>query len=253
MEYIISPSLLAADFLNLESQITQVAEATNYLHLDMMDHHFVPNLAIGIPMVRQIRKKFPDLFLDCHIMVENPQAVAPKLIDAHVNNITFHAESIPHYQALKLLFNIKSHGIQASVAISPGTDPKILKSMVPTMDQVLVMTVNPGFGGQKFIPSQLEVIGKIHKTYPDLPIQVDGGISENSLKDVIEAGATNFVMGSSVFRSSKTIAERITFLHLAAESYRPPEPEPEPESDQDLQEQLQQMIEETQEEMEEDI
>ena len=199
-DFILSPSLLSADFSNLEKSIRQVEKKTKWLHLDVMDGHFVPNLTFGYPLIKSIRK-ITDTHLDAHLMVLNPSDFVESFAEAGVNSFTFHVESCVHVD--RLVNSIHEMGMKAGVAIVPSTPFSAITEVLPIVDLVLVMTVNPGFSGQKFIPYCVEKIKtlaeiKKEKGY-NYYVSVDGGINNHTLPIVLEAGAQVIVSGSSFF------------------------------------------------------
>ena len=195
----IAPSILACDFSKLENEIKDVDKAgADLIHLDVMDGHFVPNLTFGPPIIKAIRN-CTNLMFDAHLMVRNPDALIENYVSAGSNIITVHVEACTHLH--KTLLNIKSMGCKAGVAINPHTDPNILANILDFTDLILVMTVNPGFGGQSFIKKMINKI-KIVKNMigsRDIYLEVDGGITENTSPMVIKAGANILVAGSSIF------------------------------------------------------
>ncbi len=195
--------MLSADFSNLREDIQNIEKSgADLLHLDIMDGHFVPNLTFGPPVVKALRKH-TNLPFDVHLMVTNPEDYVEPFADAGADYITVHMEAAPHVH--RIVQHIKSLGIKAGVVINPGTSVSTLNSIITDVDMVLVMSVNPGFGGQKFIPSTVEKISQVKslaKMYnPDLEIEVDGGINPETASMVKEAGATVLVAGSAVFNA----------------------------------------------------
>ncbi|WP_026487211.1 ribulose-phosphate 3-epimerase [Caldanaerobius polysaccharolyticus] len=200
---LLSPSILAADFACLLEEILKVEKAgADMLHIDVMDGHFVPNLSFGIPVIQSIVGK-TSLPFDVHLMVDNPDAYVNELARLGVYNITVHAESCIHMD--RLLNRIKSAGIKASVALNPSTPLTVLDYTLALCDMVLIMTVNPGFGGQKLIPYTLEKVRDLkvlkEKRGLEFLIQVDGGIDIQNVRKVIDAGADVIVAGTCVFKS----------------------------------------------------
>ncbi len=212
----ISPSLLAADFTKLGDEVKRIEEAgADYLHLDIMDGVFVPNISFGLPVVESLRK-ISGLVFDVHLMITNPEKYAERFANAGADIITFHLEACDDPAAL--IKKIKELGKKASISISPKTSAEALLPYLPELDMVLVMTVEPGFGGQSLIPETLEKVKVIRKAIDDngynCNIQVDGGISEKNISLVTEAGANVIVAGTAVFRSpdpKKTIEDMRKF------------------------------------------
>jgi len=199
----IAPSILSADFSKLGEEIAKVeAAGAALIHVDVMDGHFVPNITIGPPVVKSIRKA-TRLPLDVHLMISDPDKYIPAFVDAGANILTVHAESTVHLD--RTLSFIRSHNIAAGVALNPATPVQAIESVLDGADLVLVMTVNPGFGGQKFIPY---TVGKIRTVREWIEtrrlrcvIEVDGGIDVDTLTEVVKAGAEILVTGSAVFQA----------------------------------------------------
>ncbi|WP_064592219.1 ribulose-phosphate 3-epimerase [Streptobacillus moniliformis] len=196
-EIIIAPSLLAADFSNLKEEVIKIGETkAKWLHLDIMDGNFVPNISFGADVIKAIRP-YSQLHFDAHLMVEKPEWYIETVAKAGVNSITIHAEATKHlHRALQL---IKSHGVKAGMSINPATDIGFLDNIIEELDLILVMTVNPGFGGQKFIDAMCQKVKRIREKFPHIDIQVDGGINDKTCLLVKEAGANILVAGSYVF------------------------------------------------------
>jgi len=197
----IAPSILAADFANLASEIKAVEKAgADWLHIDVMDGHFVPNLTIGPPVVASLRK-VTGLPLDVHLMIEKPDNYLEAFAQAGADILTVHVETCPHlYRTLESIHKL---GKKAGVALNPATPLSFLEPILEEVDLILIMSVNPGFGGQKFIPqalSRIQTVREWIKKYNlKVDLEVDGGISENTLSEVVKAGANVFVAGSAIF------------------------------------------------------
>lgn len=199
----IAPSILSADFSKLADEIRKVEKYVDMLHVDVMDGHFVPNITFGPPVVRSIRvvTKLP---FDVHLMVESPDNYVDNFIDAGANLLTVHAETATHLH--RTISNIKKKGAMAGVALNPATSLSALDHILEDVDMVLIMTVNPGFGGQHFIRGMLPKIRKlkemIDKSKLDVEIEVDGGINSDTARQAVAAGADILVAGSYIYESS---------------------------------------------------
>jgi len=199
----IAPSILSADFTRLGEEIKAVERAgADYIHIDVMDGHFVPNITIGAMIVKAARR-VTSLPLDVHLMISNPDRFIDGFVEAGATNITVHAESAIHLH--RTIQYVKNRGVKASVSLNPATPLNVLEYVLQKLDMVLLMTVNPGFEGQEFIPEVLPKIKKLKETIDNLglglEIEVDGGINPETIGLVSEAGASVFVAGSAIFYS----------------------------------------------------
>ncbi len=200
-QHLISPSVLTADFLRLEQEIEMVNRSeADLLHLDIMDGVFVPNLTFGFPVIRQI-KSISEKPLDVHLMIINPDHYLEEYKDAGAEWLTVHYETCPHLH--RTIQKIAELGMKPAVSVNPHTDVALLEPVLKDLNMVLVMTVNPGFGGQKFIEASYQKIRKlkqmINKAEADTLIQVDGGVTEENIADLITAGVDVFVVGNTIF------------------------------------------------------
>ena len=198
----IAPSLLAANFFDLSSQMKLLKEGNiEILHLDVMDGMFVPSISFGMPVISSLRKSV-DFFFDVHMMVENPERYIEDFYKSGANGITIHFEACKHID--RTISQIKSLGLRSGISINPATPVSFLQNIVSEVDMVLIMSVNPGFGGQKFIPYSIDKIKELSKMRAErnqkLLIQVDGGVDVNNIKSLSDAGGDEFVAGSSVFK-----------------------------------------------------
>ena len=198
----IAPSLLAADFFDLSSQMKLLKEGNiEVLHLDVMDGMFVPSISFGMPVISSLRKSV-DFFFDVHMMVENPERYIEDFYNSGADGITIHFEACKHID--RCISQIKSLGLRSGISINPATPVSFLENIISEVDMVLIMSVNPGFGGQKFIPYSLDKIRELskmrEKKNPKLLIQVDGGVGVDNIKALSDAGVDEFVAGSSVFK-----------------------------------------------------
>jgi ribulose-phosphate 3-epimerase len=198
---ILAPSLLSADFARLGDEAAKVARGgAGVLHVDVMDGHFVPNLTLGPPVVRSLRKA-TSLPLDCHLMIENADRYLDAFVDAGANWVSLHVEALPHLE--RAVAHLRERGVRPGVAINPATSLSSLDEILPELDYVLVMSVNPGFGGQHFLPRSLDKIRRLKKRILadglKVQIEVDGGVDLGNARTLVEAGADILVAGSAVF------------------------------------------------------
>ncbi|MGN0894003.1 MAG: ribulose-phosphate 3-epimerase [Succinivibrio sp.] len=219
--FLIAGSILSADLLNLESDVREALEdGVDIIHFDVMDYHFVPNMTFGPAFLGAMKKKFPDAIFDVHLMVS---PVSENIIDdyakAGASWISFHPEACVHTE--RMLTYIKDKGIKAGVALNPATPPQLLRYLWDKLDFVLVMTVNPGFGGQKTLPATLIKVADVKKMAKDdgydITVEVDGGVKDSNIKHIASFGADVFVVGSAFFGASdKKVA--LEALHKALEA-----------------------------------
>ncbi len=220
----INPSILAADFANLERELGRISSA-DLVHVDIMDNHFVPNLTFGLPMVERLQQVSP-IPLDVHLMIEDPDRWAPGYAEAGAYSVTFHVEAAS--DPVRLARRLRQLGARAGIALKPGTDIEPYLDLLPEFDQVLVMTVEPGFGGQSFMPETMpklrRVADSVRAAGLDVWLQVDGGITAETIRIAAEAGADTFVAGSAVF-GAEVPADRIASLRDAAATHTHGRPE----------------------------
>ncbi len=200
--YKLSPSILAADFADLKTQIQQVEKAgAEYLHLDVMDGSFVPSISFGMPVIAALRK-VTNLTFDVHLMIEEPIRYVDAFADAGADIICVHVESCKHLN--RTIMAIKERGLKAAVALNPATPLQALEYILPEVSMVLIMSVNPGFGGQKFIPSTIEKLKQLKEMVTraglSIDIEVDGGVTQENVAEIIKAGANVIVAGTSIFK-----------------------------------------------------
>ena len=217
----IAPSILSADFGRLGEQVVEAEKAgADYIHVDVMDGHFVPNITIGIPIVASLRK-WTKLPLDVHLMIENPERHIKAFADAGADIITVHIETSPHIHRTVNL--IKSSGVKAGVSLNPGTSAGLLTEILPAVDLILVMTVNPGFGGQTFIVNTLDKITRLRAELDSrklsAELEVDGGINTETAPQVIKAGARVLVAGAAIFNGKQTVAEAMKKMKASTVSF----------------------------------
>jgi ribulose-phosphate 3-epimerase len=200
-EILIAPSLLAADFGRLAEEVKAVADAgADWIHIDVMDGHFVPNITIGPRFVESVRSA-TSLPLDVHLMIERPERYIEDFVKAGASTVGIHVEACPHLH--RTVAQIRETGARASVTLNPGTPASAVQPILADVDQILVMTVNPGFGGQKFIASMIPKIETLRSWIGDrdITLEVDGGIAEETIADAARAGANAFVAGTAIFEA----------------------------------------------------
>jgi ribulose-phosphate 3-epimerase len=215
----IAPSILSADFARLADGVAAAeAGGADWIHVDVMDGHFVPNITIGVPVVAALRR-VTGLPLDVHLMIEHPDRYVDAFADAGADWITVHQEAAVHLH--RTVERIRDRGAKPGVSVNPGTALSTLDEILPYVDLVLVMSVNPGFGGQRFIPTSTRKIAALRSTLDEqglwpIEIQVDGGISAQTAGEVVEAGATVLVAGAAVYNQDASVADNIRRLRAAA-------------------------------------
>ena len=214
----LAPSILSADFSRLGEQVTEVVRAgADYIHVDVMDGHFVPNLTMG-PMVVSAVRRLTSLPLDVHLMISHPQDFVSQFREAGADIITVHVEACPHLH--RVIQSIKGLGARAGVALNPATPLQAIEEVLPLVDLALIMTVNPGFGGQSFIAEMLDKVRRVRQMLDsrglEAEIEVDGGIGPDTIGPVVKAGANVLVAGAAVFCQKKSAGEALTRLRTAA-------------------------------------
>ncbi|HXV43272.1 MAG TPA: ribulose-phosphate 3-epimerase [Anaerolineae bacterium] len=217
MSYKLAPSILTADFARLGEQIQEAeAAGVDWFHLDVMDGNFVPNLSFGPLLVRAVRS-VTRLPLDVHLMIEQPERYLADFAQAGADRLTVHVETCPHLH--RMIEQIKETGLKAGVTLNPATPLSSLEEILPEVDLVLIMSVNPGFGGQKYIPASTAKIARLRAMLDTIgsqaELEVDGGINADTIAEVVEAGATVLVIGSAIFNQQAPIAENVRRLRAA--------------------------------------
>lgn len=213
----LAPSILSADFARLGEQVAEATEAgADYIHVDVMDGHFVPNITIGPPVIASIRP-WTHLPLDVHLMIEHPERYIADFAASGANILTVHVEACPHlHRAIQL---IKESGIKAGVSLNPATPLGSVEEIIPYVDLVLIMSVNPGFGGQSFIPATLSKIANMRRALDEknlnVELEVDGGITPENARQVVKAGANVLVAGNAIFRARKGVSQALQELRKA--------------------------------------
>jgi ribulose-phosphate 3-epimerase len=213
----LAPSILSADFARLGEQVAEVARAgADYIHVDVMDGHFVPNITIGAPVVASIRP-LTSLPLDVHLMIEHPERYISEFAKAGADIITVHVEACPHLHGT--IKSIKELGVKAGVSLNPATPLSSIEEIIPHVDLILIMSVNPGFGGQSFIPATLPKITNLRKILNDRKVdaelEVDGGVTADNAPGIVKAGANVLVAGNSIFKAKEGISRALQRLRKA--------------------------------------
>ena len=202
----ISPSILSADFANLQHELEAIRNA-DWAHVDVMDNHFVPNLTLGLPVVESLLRVSP-IPLDCHLMIDDPDRWAPAYAEAGAQSVTFHIEAAR--EPVTLARNLRAQGARAGMAIKPGTEFAPYEALLPDLDMVLVMTVEPGFGGQSFMADMMPKVTQVREAVKrhggQIWVQVDGGVAASTIEQCAEAGADVFVAGSAVYGAENAAA-----------------------------------------------
>ena len=217
----IAPSILSADFARLGEQIREAeAGGADWIHVDVMDGQFVPNLTIGPPIVRAIRP-VTTLPLDVHLMIERPEPLIPDFARAGADRLTVHVETCPHLH--RTIQQIKELGLKAGVTLNPATPLGNLEEILPYVDLVLLMSVNPGFGGQSYIPTMTDKIGRLRemldrRNLSGVELEVDGGVKAQNAAEIVAAGATVLVAGSAIFNQQDSIGANLAALRAAVSS-----------------------------------
>ena len=213
----LAPSILSADFARLGEQVAEATKAgADYIHIDVMDGHFVPNITIGAPVVASLRS-WTHLPLDVHLMIEQPERYISHFADSGADIITVHVEACPHLH--RTIQVIKELGVKAGVALNPASSLSMVDEIMPQVDLILIMSVNPGFGGQAFIPETLEKLSRLRRILDsrkmDAELEVDGGITINNASSIVKAGGTVLVVGTSVFNAKEGMSQALQKIREA--------------------------------------
>jgi ribulose-phosphate 3-epimerase len=215
MKVKIVPSILSADFARLGEQVREAVSAgADWIHVDVMDGHFVPNMTVG-PLILRALRPVTDLPLDVHLMMEQPERLIPAFAEAGADRLIVHVETCPHLH--RTIQQIRELDVKAGVTLNPSTPLVSLQEILPDVDQVLIMSVNPGFGGQSYIPRSTAKIARLRNMLDErglthVELEVDGGIKPDNVAEVVGAGATALVIGSAIFNQEASVAENIAAL-----------------------------------------